>query len=48
MEFLQKFRQTDHWPPGSQPLGGGAPATGLRVLVRLGSLRGTNSKQDGV
>ena len=35
-DFLQKLRQTDHWPPGSQPLGSGAPATGLPVWVREG------------
>lgn len=35
-DFLQKLRQTDHWPPGSQPPGSGAPATGLLVWVREG------------
>ena len=28
--------QADHWPPGSQPLGRWAPATGLLVWVREG------------
>lgn len=28
--------QVDHWPPGSQPLGRWAPATGLLVRVREG------------
>lgn len=46
-DFLQKFRQTDHEQPRSLPLGSGAPATGLRVSLRLWSLRGVTKSRKG-